>query len=54
LKAIYTSQVEKTYGEILLKIKKGSLTKEERLQPKIPEILQQEILLIDTWNLDNN
>jgi hypothetical protein len=36
MKGTFTKEVEKRFGEILTKIKKGNLTKEERVQAGIP------------------
>jgi hypothetical protein len=43
LKELYTKEAEKRFADILGKIKKGNLSKEEKVTPEIPPVLQTEL-----------
>ena len=50
----YTKEIETKFEYLLTKVKKGNLTKEERLAPAIQEELAAEINAFNNLNLENN
>jgi hypothetical protein len=44
---LYTPQIENGFETVLSKIRKGNLTKEERLQARVDEATQFELTLIE-------
>ncbi len=54
LKKQYQGQVEKNFEILLTKVKKGALTKEEKIQARINEEIQMELSKVDAQNLEQN
>ena len=51
---LYSKEVEKRFGDILTKIKKGNLSKEEKVLPAIPKSLESEISKYESMTLEDN
>ena len=47
LKDLYTKQVEKEFADIFMKLKKGTLSKEEKLGPSLPPTLEVDLSIVE-------
>lgn len=50
--SLYNKETSKRFKEIITKLKKGNLTKDEIIQPQIPESLKQELQMYDNEDVD--
>jgi len=51
---LYTPQIENGFETVLSKIRKGNLSKEERLQARVNETIQVELTMIESMSFKEN
>ena len=54
LKELYTKDIEKGFSDAISKIRKGTLSREDKLAPSVPVELEVELSIIESMTLEQN